>query len=127
LSELVYPADSNRLPTISSLQVRDDRHALSPAHALYADLAAIGAGRYSHWNGYLIFSTSDNSDPRSNGRVFSIFIRTNLHIVSLFAVCLAGITLYPVLYPDQARKQSFAWWNLLKCFSWHAPRMPEDG
>ena len=74
LSEIVYPADSNDWPALSSLEVREDGHLLSPAHALHADIVKIGAGRYSHWNGYLIFSTSDNSDPNTNGRTYRAFI-----------------------------------------------------
>ena len=31
-----------------------------------------GNGRYSVWNGSLYFSTSDNSDPRTNGRIYEI-------------------------------------------------------
>jgi hypothetical protein len=38
---------------------------------------APGGGRFSHWgnglgNGYIIFSTSDNTDPRRNGRTYLV-------------------------------------------------------
>jgi hypothetical protein len=116
LRELIYPADSNGRPTISSLEVQEDGRALSPAHALHADIAEKGVGRYSHWNGYLIFSTSDNSDPRSNGRVYRLFIRPNLHNVGLFAVSIAGLGLFCTLffYKDQARQHSLALWHSLR-------------
>ena len=31
-----------------------------------------GSGRYSVWEGYLYFSSSDNTDPRFNGRVYEL-------------------------------------------------------
>jgi hypothetical protein len=36
--------------------------------AEHADIAALGAGRFSVWDGTLIFSTPDKSDPRVTGR-----------------------------------------------------------
>jgi hypothetical protein len=42
-----------------------------PVHGDLTSIASNGTGRYSHWNGEgLIFSTSDNSDPRKNGRTY---------------------------------------------------------
>jgi hypothetical protein len=32
----------------------------------------MGGGRFSNWNNWLVFSASDNSDPRTNGRVYSV-------------------------------------------------------
>jgi hypothetical protein len=45
---------------------------LGPAHVSHAEIRARGGGRYSHWGADLYFSTSDNSDPRSNGRRYSL-------------------------------------------------------
>jgi len=45
---------------------------LTPAHSLHADIRDYGGGRFSDWNGpWLYFSTSDNTDPRTNGRIYS--------------------------------------------------------
>lgn len=42
-----------------------------PMRGDMSSIANSGAGRYSHWNGEgLVFSTSDNSDPRENGRTY---------------------------------------------------------
>jgi hypothetical protein len=52
---------------------------LGPPHSAHQDIQEIGRGRYSHWNdnnpksGWrsingVLFSASDNSDPRTNGR-----------------------------------------------------------
>jgi hypothetical protein len=119
LSETVYPADSNDRPAISSLEVREDGRALSSPHALHVDIAKIGAGRYSYWGAYLIFSTTDNSDPRANGRVYSLYIRPSPYIVGLFVVAAAGCGLLcaAFFYANQVRKHIFSLWHLLKCFN----------
>jgi hypothetical protein len=63
-----------RLPSaaegISRLQLREDDRVLGPADALHDDIRAHGGGRFSHWAGHVYFSASDNSDPRTNGRVY---------------------------------------------------------
>lgn len=49
---------------------------LGPAHSVHTDIGSLGRGRFSHWGNEsgsveaLFFSTSDNSDPRSNGRTY---------------------------------------------------------
>ncbi|RKY20861.1 MAG: hypothetical protein DRQ55_06320 [Planctomycetota bacterium] len=56
----------------SRLVLREDGVPLGPAHASHADVRAQGGGAYSHWDGSLWFSASDNSDPNSNGRVYTV-------------------------------------------------------
>jgi MoaA/NifB/PqqE/SkfB family radical SAM enzyme len=51
--------------------LEDDR-ALGPADCLHDDIRAQGLGRYSVWNHAVHFSTSDNSDPRANGRHYRL-------------------------------------------------------
>jgi hypothetical protein len=43
-----------------------------PRHAIHDAIENEGAGRYSHWNGGLIFSTGDGSDPNTNGRRYAV-------------------------------------------------------
>jgi glycosyltransferase involved in cell wall biosynthesis len=43
---------------------------LGPGHCQHDDVRDRGGGRYSVWGTDLYFSTSDNSDPRSNGRTY---------------------------------------------------------
>jgi hypothetical protein len=62
--------DTIERPTRSTYLLCEDRYyALGPAHSIHTDIATKGKGRFSHWasDGF-IFSTSDNSDPRTNGR-----------------------------------------------------------
>ena len=45
----------------------------APAHAVHDDIRAKGRGAYSHWTAaVLYFSASDNSDPRKNGRAYTL-------------------------------------------------------
>ena len=64
--------DSMRSPTSSNLVLFEDGRALGPPHSLHAEIRESGRGRYSHWDGSLIFSSSDGTDPRINGRVYSL-------------------------------------------------------
>ncbi len=69
--------------TVSPLVVLEDGRPLAQPHALHAEIRELGQGRYSHWtyragadrNGAayreVLFSTSDNSDPNSNGRHYT--------------------------------------------------------
>lgn len=50
----------------------EDGRPLGPADALHAEIAARGGGRYSVWGDWLYFSSSDGSDPRSNGRRYEL-------------------------------------------------------
>lgn len=66
------PADSADTPKQSPFLLIEDGVPLGPAHSEHEAIDKEGRGRYSHWQGWLIFSTSDNSDPRTNGRAYSI-------------------------------------------------------
>ena len=69
-------ADSQEHPMRSTLLLYENGVLLEPAHAIHAEIRGIGAGRYSHWNDFLYFSTSDGSDPNSNGRVYQVVYLT---------------------------------------------------
>ena len=63
--------DSAERPTASALVLCEDQKRLGPAHSQHEDIRTAGRGRYSHWGAYVIFSSSDNSDPNANGRRYS--------------------------------------------------------
>lgn len=63
----------------SNLQLRENGHLLGPAHYGHVDIREGGKGRYSHWRERLWFSASDSTDPRSNGRSYSISVRASVH------------------------------------------------
>lgn len=56
----------------SVLEVLEDGTPLGPRNASTEDIASLGAGRYSHWTDSIYFSTSDNSDPNTNGRTYTL-------------------------------------------------------
>ncbi|NPV48088.1 MAG: hypothetical protein HPY69_14130 [Armatimonadetes bacterium] len=57
----------------SDLVLLEDGRPLGPAHAAHADIRKTGGGLYSHWGAHTVyFSTSDNTDPRTNGREYKV-------------------------------------------------------
>jgi hypothetical protein len=60
----------------SSLRLFEGGVELGPAHSLHDDIHARGGGRFSHWGRWLMFSASDGSDPRTNGRTYTILYST---------------------------------------------------
>jgi len=57
----------------SLAQLYEDGQPLGPSDSLHTDIGALGGGRFSLWNdGFLYFSASDNSDPRTNGRQYTL-------------------------------------------------------
>jgi hypothetical protein len=88
-------SDQVPYPRQSNLVVLEDGKPLGPPHAVHVDIDKQGAGRYSHWvaspGGMLIFSASDNSDPRTNGRKYEISARP-LPVPLL----MGGILLLPI-------------------------------
>ena len=51
--------------------VFEDGLMLGLAHASHDHIRRFGRGRFSHWGNQVIFSTSDNSDPNTNGRSYT--------------------------------------------------------
>lgn len=79
LPELPWPltivSDGPDAPRASIADVLETGRPLGPAHVGHASIRSVGRGRYSHWQGELYFSTSDNSDPRTNGRQYVVAVR----------------------------------------------------
>lgn len=65
-------SDSMATPFRSRLVLFEDGRPLGPPHSQHQFIVAKGGGGFSHWNGTLLFSTSDNSDPTSNGRRYEV-------------------------------------------------------
>ena len=63
-------------PNQSPMVICENHRLLGPAHALHRDIAERGQGGFSHWGPYVIFSTTDNSDPNTNGRSY-LLIKTD--------------------------------------------------
>lgn len=68
--------------SVSRLRLYEDGEPLAQPHHSHDAIRSQGGGRYSHWGNYLHFSASDNSDPRRNGRQYTIRLpRTMLSCV----------------------------------------------
>jgi len=60
----------------SMIVLFEDGKLLGPPRSIHADIREKGGGRYSHWTREtLYFSSSDNSDPRTNGRKYEVASR----------------------------------------------------
>jgi hypothetical protein len=89
---LLGRGDSNSAPTLSTTVLREDANQLGPAHSPHQEIRDLGGGRFSHWGDGLVFSTSDNSDPRANSRKYVVEISLYLpfYYVLLAAAFLSG-------------------------------------
>jgi hypothetical protein len=62
--------------SVSTLRLFENDKELLPAHSLHAKIRNEGQGHWSHWgkfgNRMVLFSASDNSDPRTNGRRYKV-------------------------------------------------------
>ena len=77
LLDHVGPPDNDADVSSSRLTLLEDGKALGPAHSLHATIRTVGRGAYSYWGDEptLHFSASDNTDPNTNGRSYSVIVR----------------------------------------------------
>ena len=72
-------SDTIDQPERSNYVIYEGDRPLGPAHSQHTDISEIGEGRFSHWNSEgFVFSTSDNSDPRTTGRRYWVVLPTAL-------------------------------------------------
>jgi hypothetical protein len=68
-------ADSPAEPARSPAVIFEDSKPLGPAHSTPGEIERLGLGRFSHLENFgYIFSTSDNSDPNTNGRKYWVVL-----------------------------------------------------
>lgn len=72
LADLPIEGDSSEKPLRSSFVLCEDGRPRGSGHSSHDMISNAGRGLFSHWGKQLYFSTSDNSDPRSNGRKYSL-------------------------------------------------------
>ncbi len=82
----------------SDVTVTRDGTPLGPGHANHDDIRQTGGGAFGVWSGVLFFSTPDNTDPRTDGAVYSIAARAQplpqtAAFVLLIAVGFAALSL----------------------------------
>jgi hypothetical protein len=74
LDKFMPIADNEKRPRYSTLLLYEGDKLLQPAHAGHEEIRNLGGGRYSHWKDVLYFSTSDGSNPNTNGREYVIVL-----------------------------------------------------
>jgi hypothetical protein len=67
-------SDNAAAPEQSRAVLCEDGIPLSRGHDQHDAIRNLGRGLFSHWNDYLYFSTSDNSDPNTNDRTYALVI-----------------------------------------------------
>ena len=107
--------DDGGNPSQSGLRLYEDSRLLGPPHTAHQAIRERGRGVFSHWAGSVWFSSSDGSDPRSNGRLYRVeapaILRTRWFYAAV--VGLAGMTLASMylLYRSK-RAQAIRWAGL---------------
>jgi hypothetical protein len=69
-------SDTEAYPGRSKASLYEDGTSLGPAHALHEAIRSLGRGSFSHWKHTLYFSTSDGTDPNTNGRNYRLVVPT---------------------------------------------------
>jgi len=83
LPVFVDEGDSSAATTVSRVVVFENDVPLGPGHSAHAVIRATGRGAYSHWRTALYLSSTDNSDPRANGRIYRYGVEVGPCPVSL--------------------------------------------
>lgn len=68
----LYTPTDNDGENASKLRLFEDGKELGPAHSAHQMIMSQGGGRFSHWKRNLIYSASDNTDPRNNNRHYIV-------------------------------------------------------
>ena len=74
----------------------ENAHSLGPAHTSHQVIRDVGKGAFSHWDNRLWFSSSDGTDPRTNGYRYSVSAKRELRLEVIWLA--AAITIVGVLF-----------------------------
>ncbi len=112
---LALASDGSGAARASRTRLFEDGRPLGPAHAVHRSIRRAGKGHYSHWGEALYFSASDNSDPRSNGRLYvatlQVFLAPEVLLAVLLGLAIAGRHAFA-----RRRRQLVAW--LRRLIAW---------
>ncbi len=93
----------------SRVRLTEDGRPLYDHRMIMAEVLSAGAGRWSYQPGRLIFSTSDNTDPRTNGRIYKvaapILYGETIGLLSTLALLLSVFGLYRLNRAGSSRRQ----------------------
>jgi hypothetical protein len=83
--------DDPRHARRSRTRLYEDGRRLGPPHRPHDFIRSDGGGQFSHWGSTVYFSSSDNTDPRANGRTYRIVTSATLpsEMAWLWGICVA--------------------------------------
>jgi hypothetical protein len=116
--------------TLSPALLYEDGQLLGPGNVMHSEIGSRGKGRFSFWEGNLIFSASDNSDPRTNGRQYLLVLPLKNAVMNWSLVILSTITLaygfkYSLSLPDNANKRLLLYFSIaMVSVAFIIPRLP---
>ncbi|MCK5534381.1 hypothetical protein KAI68_04630 [bacterium] len=88
----------------SNLVLHENGIELGPAHSAHSQIRKKGKGRFSHWKSDLLyFSSSDNSDPRNNGRKYKVVTTHNI----VFSEEIITVNFHQYQISVQGKKEPF--------------------
>lgn len=101
---LIFRSEPDSMHSNSStLELFEDGAMLGPAHASHQSIRDMGGGRFSFWNPsspQLYFSSTDGTDPRTNGRLYQARVRMAIDpVIRDRARLLAGALLVGGVLP----------------------------
>jgi hypothetical protein len=70
-----------RLPIFAASAILESGASLPHRNALHRDVRCHGRGRYSLWRDGVFFSATDNSDPRTNGRTYTLLVPAMVYLM----------------------------------------------
>lgn len=79
-------------PCRSQMVLLEDGVCLGPAHCPHGDIRQLGNGRYSHWSGAIYFSSSDNSNPNTNGRRYTAKLSADHYFAERASYAISSVS-----------------------------------
>jgi hypothetical protein len=92
---LFTPSDTTGAAS-SELRLLENGRLLEYSHAQHEAIRQAGRGRFSHWGDVIYMSSSDNSDPRTNGRVYTLAYPLRPPSAFVGPVILLSVLLLPL-------------------------------
>ena len=89
----------------SKLKLYENGKALGPSASGHRIIRDVGKGAYSHWRNHILFSSSDNSNPKKNGRTYSMVIPARLNLLGWAAVIGLLLVLVAIVFLLATKKR----------------------
>jgi hypothetical protein len=102
---LLTPSDTTE-SAASALRLLEDGQLLEQSHAQHEAIRRTGQGRFSHWADNIYMSSSDNSDPRTNGRVYKLVypLRPPSSFVGIFILLTTLLLPFAAATPERRKR-----------------------